>query len=81
MKSLTNRIRTYAGKIMAETSGDALRNEIASAFIETARQIEKIREPINRTAGKACFIGALVGASFGSIVPLLVILVLRLSTK
>lgn len=81
MNSNTKRIRAYAGKIVAETSGDALRNEIANAFLETARQIERISEPINRTVSKAYFVGALIGAACGAIIPLLVILVLKLSAQ
>ena len=38
----SEKIRNYAGKIIVDKRGDDVRNDIASAFIETARALEKL---------------------------------------
>ncbi len=73
----TTKLRTYAGKIMAETYGDSLRNEIASAFIETARQLEKCRKMESKNVYWSSFLLALGGSLCGSAITLLITSLLK----
>lgn len=69
----SDKIRKYAGKIMADKRGDDVRNDIASAFIETARALEKLENPI-ATIKKWCIAAALAGGLVGAAVTAAIII-------
>lgn len=69
----SDKIRKYAGKIMADKRGDDVRNDIASAFIEIARVLEKLENPI-ATIKKWCIAAALAGGLVGATVTAAIII-------
>lgn len=71
----SEKIRKYAGKIMADKRGDDVRNDIASAFIETARALEKLEKPtaiMKHWCMAAALVGGIVGAAVTAAIIILV---------
>lgn len=69
----SEKIRKYAGKIMVDKHGDDVRNDIASAFIETARALEKLEKPI-AVIKQWCMVAALAGGIVGGAVAATIII-------
>lgn len=71
----SEKIRNYVGKIMVDKHGDDVRNDIASAFIETARALEKLEKPIT-VIKQWCMVAALAGGIVGAAVVAAIIILI-----